>query len=60
MTKAELQAYVVAHFSDEAFCAFVDRFTSDAFSETVAPIASQADVEAINKLVAAKVLESSL
>ncbi len=61
MTKAELRAYVVAHPGDEAaFHAFVDRFTSNASSETFAPIDSQTDIEAINKLVAAKVLESSL
>jgi len=61
MTKAELRTYGVAHPSDEtAFHAFVDRFTSDASSETFAPIDSKIDVETINQLGAAKVLESSL
>jgi hypothetical protein len=61
MTKAELRAYGVAHPSDKtAFHAFVDRSTSDASSETFAPIDSEIDVETINQLVAAKVLESSL
>ncbi len=59
MTKVELRAYVVAHPNDEtAFHAFVDRFTSDASPAMFTPIDSHADVETINKLVIAKVLEA--
>ncbi len=61
MTKVELWAYVVAHPNDEAaFHAFVDRFTSDASSETFAPTSSQADVEAIAQLIQQKVEQTKL
>lgn len=38
----------------------VDRFTSDAPSETFAPISSQADVEAIAQLIQQKVKQTKL
>ncbi|MCY7323342.1 MAG: hypothetical protein LH660_16435 [Phormidesmis sp. CAN_BIN36] len=61
MTKVELRAYGVAHPSDEAtFHAFVDRFTSDATPAMFTPIASQADVEAIAKLVEQKVEQTKI
>ena len=61
MTKLELRAYVVAHPNDEAaFYAFVDRFTSDASPAMFTPIASQADVESIAKLVEQKVEQTKM
>ncbi|PSB19730.1 hypothetical protein C7B65_10585 [Phormidesmis priestleyi ULC007] len=61
MTKVELRAYVVAHPNDQAaFYAFVDRFTSDASPAMSTPIASQADVEAIAKLVEQKVEQTKM
>lgn len=61
MTKGELRAYVVAHPNDETvFYAFVDRFTSDASPATFTPISSQADVDAIAKLVEQKVEQTKM
>lgn len=61
MPKTELPAYGIAHPSDEtAFHAFVDRFTSDASPAMFTPIASQADVEAIAKLVEQKVEQTKI
>jgi len=58
MTKADLRAYLVAHPSDqEAFYAFVDRFTADASPETYAMPKSQAEIEEVAKLIRQKVEE---
>lgn len=55
MTKAELRAYVIAHPSDQtAFHAFVDRFTSEASSETFDLPQTKIDVEAIELLIKQK------
>lgn len=56
MTKAELRAYLVAHPNDQtAFYAFVDRFTSEASSETFPMPQSQTEIEDTAKLIQQKV-----
>ncbi len=56
MTKAELRAYLVMHPDEqEAFYAFVDRFTSEASHETFPMPQSQADIEEIDRLIQQKV-----
>jgi len=58
MTKADLRAYLVAHPNDqEAFHAFVDRFTVDASPETYAMPQSKAEIEEVAKLIQQKVEE---
>ncbi|MCY7273425.1 MAG: hypothetical protein LH702_06690 [Phormidesmis sp. CAN_BIN44] len=58
MTKVDLRAYLVAHPSDqEAFHAFVDRFTADASPETYAMPQSKAEIEEVAKLIQQKVEE---
>lgn len=56
MTKAELRAYLVAHPNDqEAFHAFVDRFTSDTTSEIHDLPQSLVEVEKVAALIRQKV-----
>lgn len=56
MTKSELRAYVIANPNDQdAFHAFVDRFTAEASPETFALPQSKSDVEEIEKLIQEKV-----
>lgn len=56
MTKAELRAYLVAHPDEqEAFYAFVDRFTAEASRETFAMPQSQADIEELDRVIQHKV-----
>ena len=52
MTKIELRAYVIAHPNDKAaFHAFVDRFTSEASTETFDIPKSNSDVEKVESLI---------
>ena len=61
MTKTELRAYLVAHPQEKAaFYAFVDRFTSEASSETFTIPQSQAEIEQINTLIEQKVKQGKL
>lgn len=61
MTKPELRAYVVAHSDDQdAFHAFVDRFTQDAPQETFPPVTSEAEVQEVAKLIQQKVEQRKL
>ncbi|MES1024425.1 hypothetical protein ABN584_16160 [Gloeocapsa sp. BRSZ] len=56
MNKAESRAYLVAHPNDqEAFYAFVDRFTSDATSEIYDLPQPQVEVEKVAALIRQKV-----
>jgi hypothetical protein len=58
MTKAQLRAYLVAHPNDqEAFYAFVDRFTAQA-SETFSMAKSPSEVEAVMPLIQQKVAQA--
>jgi hypothetical protein len=55
MTKLELRAYVIAHPNNKiAFHAFVDRFTSEADSETFDLPKSNAEVEEVEILIRRK------
>jgi hypothetical protein len=59
MTKVQLRAYLVAHPDDqEAFYAFVDRFTAQASSETHGMPQTQSDIEAMTKLIQQKVAQT--
>ena len=52
MTKIELRAYVIAHPNDKAaFHAFVDRFTSEASTETFDIPKSNSDVEKVESVI---------
>ncbi len=56
MTKAELRAYLVDHPNDqEAFYAFVDRYTSDASSEIYDMPQSSVEVEEVAALIRQKI-----
>lgn len=56
MSKAQLRAYLAAHPNDqEAFYAFVDRFTSDATSEIYDMPQSSVEVEKVAALIRHKV-----
>ena len=56
LTKAELRAYAIANPHDkEAFHAFVDRFTSEASSETFDLPRSEAEVETVDALIKQKI-----
>ncbi|MDR9401865.1 MAG: hypothetical protein RI580_00350 [Halothece sp. Uz-M2-17] len=56
MSKSELRAYVIAHPNDQnAFHAFVDRFTAEASPETFGLPQSKSDVEEIEKLIQQRV-----
>ena len=60
MSKKELRAYLVAHPNEqEAFYAFVDRFTADAPTETFAMPKSQTEIEEINTLIQQKVQQQN-
>jgi len=55
MTKTELRAYVIAHPKDKtAFHAFVDRFTSEASTQTFDIPKSSAEVEEVDILIRRK------
>jgi hypothetical protein len=55
MTKIELRTYVIAHPEDKtAFHAFVDRFTSEASTETYDIPKSNAEVEEVEILIRQK------
>ncbi len=55
MTKIELRNYVIAHPEDKtAFHAFVDRFTSEASTETYDIPKSNAEVEEVEILIRQK------
>jgi hypothetical protein len=61
MTKNELRAYLVAHPHERAaFYAFVDRFTSEASTETFALPKSQAEIAEIHTLIEQKVKQQKL
>ncbi|MEM9276720.1 MAG: hypothetical protein AAGA80_27845 [Cyanobacteria bacterium P01_F01_bin.143] len=56
MTKAELRAYLVSHPNEqEAFYAFVDRFTADAPTETFGMPQSPKEIKEIDALIQQKV-----
>jgi len=56
MTKSERRAYVIAHPNDQnAFYAFLGRFTADASPETFGLPQSQSDVEEMEKLIQERV-----
>ncbi|WP_413278562.1 DUF6887 family protein [Floridanema evergladense] len=55
MTKIELRAYVIAHPNDKAaFHAFVDRFTSEASTETFDIPKTHSEVEEVEILIRQK------
>ncbi|EAZ90334.1 DUF6887 family protein [Crocosphaera chwakensis] len=55
MTKTELRAYVISHPDDQnAFHAFVDRYTSDAPSDTYGMAKSPEDIKTIEQLIRQK------
>lgn len=59
MTKPELRAYVIAHPKDqEAFYAFVDRFTANASSELYSIPETENDLEELDKLIQQKAEET--
>lgn len=56
MTKPELRAYLISHPDDKnAFQAFVDRYTSDAPSDTYGMAKSPEDVKIIEQLIRQKI-----
>ncbi len=56
MTKTELRAYLISHPDDKnAFQAFVDRYTSDAPSDTYDMAKSPEDVKIIEQLIRQKI-----
>ncbi|MDJ0510285.1 MAG: hypothetical protein QNJ64_13680 [Crocosphaera sp.] len=56
MTKTELRAYLIAHPDDKnAFHAFVDRYTSDAPSDTYGVAKSPEDIKKIEQLIRQKI-----
>ncbi|MFB2934478.1 hypothetical protein ACE1B6_04305 [Aerosakkonemataceae cyanobacterium BLCC-F154] len=55
MTRIELRAYVIAHPNDKAaFHAFVDRFTSEASTETFDIPKTNSEVEEVEMLIRQK------
>lgn len=55
MTKPELRAYVIAHPDDKAaFHAFVDRFTSEASSQTFDIPKSKDEIQEVERLIKQK------
>ena len=55
MSKTELRAFVIAHLDNKAaFRAFVDRFTSEASSETFDIPKSNAEIEEVEILIKQK------
>ncbi len=56
MTKPELRAYLISHPDDKnAFQAFVDRYTSDAPSDTYGMAKSPEDIKTIEQLIKQKI-----
>ena len=56
MTKTELRAYFISHPDDKnAFHAFVDRYTSDAPSDTYSMAKSPEDIKTIEQLIKQKI-----
>ena len=51
MNKTELRAYVVKHPEDNAFKAFVARYTSEADTATYSPAESPEEIKAVDNLI---------
>ncbi|MGK7930226.1 MAG: hypothetical protein AB4041_02175, partial [Microcystaceae cyanobacterium] len=61
MTKTELRAYLIAHPNDkQAFHAFVDRYTSDAPSQTYNMAKSPSDIQQVDHLIQEKLKASDV
>ena len=59
MTKAELRAYLVKHPDNQsAFCAFVDRFTSEASSTTYSLAQSPEEIQEVDNLIRQKLAQN--
>ncbi len=60
MTKAELRAFLIEHPNDKsAFQAFVDRYTSEAYSTTYSMAESPEAIQEVENLIRQKVTESN-
>ena len=61
MTKTELRNYLVKHPGDKtAFYAFVDRFTSEADSNTFAMAQSLEEIQEVDNLIQQRLKQSNI
>lgn len=59
MTKTELRAYLVEHPNDQnAFQAFVDRYTSEASSPTYSVVQSPEEIQEVDNLIQQKLTQT--
>ncbi len=59
MTKTELRAYLVEHPNEQnAFQAFVDRYTSEASSQTYSMAQSSEEIQEVDNLIRQKLTQT--